>query len=603
MKYVADPDLYMEHFLPEDFYTRIAAGEGNRKLFPSFRDRAAWESLRSNLFAAKWIPDILQAAGNAASPEQLPFSLFREFAVNGNRVRYETPYFARRTELNTLVLAMCIEGALPQYMERILDYLTAILEETTWTIPAHCTWNGKKLDPRYPTDLFCAETCAQLAVIQSIIGSELEEEIPGISDRIRREVLKRGVYNPLQKDEDLFRKHWWFSQKTGLNNWTPWCGFNLILSAILLEDDPAKCADVIRQYLRPVSRFTAACPEDGFCDEGPGYFFHAGGMLLHLVRTLDKLLPGSMETFKQAPKHQAIFHFLPGAVIGDDLVNFSDCRHNKAFGNGAEFYFPAARWLQSPVLQNMAETVQTWSCDISMYKCCVSLFDAPDTAPRPAADLPPESLYPDKLAVLRSPVFSVSLKAGHNAESHNHNDLGHFCLYCGNTPVIADAGTARYAKINFSPQRYTLWYTRGSGHNAPVIGGVEQMPGEDYSAKLQEIRTGNGRKTMVCDLSNAYPDAAGVCRFLRTVEFTEDSVSVADDMTLARPAEKMLNLLVENPVQEIDAHTLKIGEITLVLENISFEKQECAGSEVLWGPLNRIILKTAQNAYKLTFQA
>lgn len=58
MKSYCDPTLYMENFLPKDFYTRIAAGKGNRRHFPEFRDRTAWEKLRSNPYCARFIPVI-----------------------------------------------------------------------------------------------------------------------------------------------------------------------------------------------------------------------------------------------------------------------------------------------------------------------------------------------------------------------------------------------------------------------------------------------------------------------------------------------------------------------------------------------------------------
>src|SRR5690606_14252624 len=40
--------------------------------------------------------------------------------------------------------------------------------------------------------------------------------------------------------------------------------------------------------------------------------------------------------------------------------------------------------------------------------------------------------------------FYFAAKGGHNYESHNHNDAGHFILYYDGKPVIVDAGVGTY---------------------------------------------------------------------------------------------------------------------------------------------------------------
>ncbi len=49
----------------------------------------------------------------------------------------------------------------------------------------------------------------------------------------------------------------------------------------------------------------------------------------------------------------------------------------------------------------------------------------------------------------------LAAKGGHNAESHNHNDVGNFIVYYNGQPVIIDAGVGAYTAKTFSAERYT----------------------------------------------------------------------------------------------------------------------------------------------------
>ena len=47
----------------------------------------------------------------------------------------------------------------------------------------------------------------------------------------------------------------------------------------------------------------------------------------------------------------------------------------------------------------------------------------------------------------------VALKGGHNAEEHNHNDLGSFVVVLDATPVLLDPGNEHYTARTFGPRR------------------------------------------------------------------------------------------------------------------------------------------------------
>ena len=175
---------------------------------------------------------------------------------------------------------------------------------------------------------------------------------------------------------------------------------------------------------------------------------------------------------------------------------------------------------------------------------------------------------------------------------------------------ILDAGCGTYSKRNFSSERYTLWFTRGSGHNAPVFGSVEQQEGNGFRARLPEPRKRKNSWILSCDLSDAYPPEAGVQMLTRTMDFSPDKVVVEDSIRRSGEAGKkeiFLNLMTpETPVA--DGNTIRLGDVLLSLEEIEFVS--CRKLPMLADKnnpdfgrfsLTRILLKTRSDHYRLIF--
>ena len=76
----------------------------------------------------------------------------------------------------------------------------------------------------------------------------------------------------------------------------------------------------------------------------------------------------------------------------------------------------------------------------------------------------------------------LAAKGGHNAESHNHNDVGSFIVYKDAEPFFIDPAHEAYCAKTFSDQRYEIWNNQSCFHNTPTIGGKDQPAGFDYGA-------------------------------------------------------------------------------------------------------------------------
>ncbi len=79
--------------------------------------------------------------------------------------------------------------------------------------------------------------------------------------------------------------------------------------------------------------------------------------------------------------------------------------------------------------------------------------------------------------------FYFAALGGHNAESHNHNDVGNFVVYRNGNPVLIDVGVETYTAKTFSAQRYEIWTMQSAFHNLPTINGVMQAAGRQYEAR------------------------------------------------------------------------------------------------------------------------
>lgn len=596
-------DNYFDQYISEDFYNQIKAGNFNRNIYPKFSDRKAWAKARKSKYADMIIKKA-DAALKAKVP-QLLYSEYHRYAEAGDRKGYEQLFFERRANLGYLTVAMCLTGDKAKYMPKILDYTVAVLEEFTWVVPAHTYWKGEnyqQLGDVMNTDLCASSTGAMMAIIYHVIGEELDKEFENITEKIRRITLARTVYNVFYNPEPYkIGQLWWFKLDGKKNNWTPWCSYNNILTAIILEKDTEKLAYFIRRYLQANAHFVNKYGDDGYCNEGPTYYSYAGLKLFEIFHILHKIRPNSMEKVFAVPKIRAIFEFIANVRIGDKYqINFADS--SAAFTPKLEGIAVCGKLMNSAPMLSIAagRTASLGSNGQNLNTCMRLLFDVPEDIESVKPVFIPFTYFKDRMAIIRSDKFSATMKAGNNAESHNHNDLGHFTVYYRDNPIIIDAGTERYSRVNFSAQRYTLWYTRGSGHNAPVFGNIEQQPGKDYTA----VFTAAKPEKVVCDLGKAYPAEAGVKNFLRTLDFISEKIVIEDKIELAKEQDVQIKLLSVAKPEKINSRKLKIGKAVLELDGIELDKINVLPK--MNGGWNcvvyEIILKGKKSNYKITFK-
>jgi hypothetical protein len=151
-------------------------------------------------------------------------------------------------------------------------------------------------------------------------------------------------------------------------------------------------------------------------------------------------------------------------------------------------------------------------------------------------------------------------KGGHNAESHNHNDVGNFIVYADGRPLLIDIGVETYTAKTFSSNRYDIWTMQSQYHNLPTINGVQQKDGKEYHAENQRFSSSPKQVVYSLDIAKAYPPEASVVSWNR--EFILDrgkKLSLSENYQLREWKEPVrLNFLTA-----FDANTSRPGHIIL----------------------------------------
>jgi hypothetical protein len=577
--------------------------------FPTVEERQPWGKL----------PAETRKAAIAGGEEYLnyawpvlPASLYMEFSRDGNRSRYEGPYFARRSALSRLVLAECVEGK-GRFLDDIINGIWAICEESSWVIPAH-NQRGQALNDTSGDwiDLFAAETGDLLAWTHYLLGSRLEAVDPLVTDRMRREVKSR-ILDPFLTHND----YWWMGVggEGRLNNWSPWCSSNVLASFLLLDPDQERRTEATRKVLGILDRFLAGYHSDGACDEGPSYWTVAGASLLDCLELLRGASGGKIDIYDRPLVQEMGRYVYRAQISGDYYIDFAD--------SPARVHMPSGLLYRYGRRINDSRLMTLGSWEYQRYRERGLLWGSllrvlPDAFDSAGIEAPAEPPYPRDVWLEGTQIMAareregsdrgiyLAAKGGHNAESHNHNDVGTFIVYLDGQPVLVDAGVGTYTKQTFSDQRYEIWTMQSAYHNLPTANGVQQQEGEEFRASDLEYRADDRSAELSMDIAKAYPAKSGITSWRRTYRLLreEGAVEVTEDFKLTKPTADIALSLV-TPCRPTPAGPGKItlasaaGPVSLsfdealtpMVETIPLEDDSLRSS---WGEtMYRVVLKPA----------
>ena len=157
--------------------------------------------------------------------------------------------------------------------------------------------------------------------------------------------------------------------------------------------------------------------------------------------------------------------------------------------------------------------------------------------------LPIRTWFPDAQVLISRGVWpkvtmrlSIAIKGGHNAELHNHNDVGSYAIMLDGTEMCGDPGGETYTRRTFSKDRYVSKVLSSYGHPVPVVGGRLQKTGRAAAAKVLRAEFSDETDVVELDCTAAY-DVPALKSLVRTMTFdrANSSITITDRVAFSEP--------------------------------------------------------------------
>lgn len=526
-------------------------------------DRNAWERLGRDPLFAGMVPSAEKVLGTPLLDQ--PDDLYLDYSRTGNRRNWERVAVSRRGHLTTLVLAECVENK-GRFLPKLEELITALCAERTWVLPAHdgslVNFNGEDVT----IDLASSAVAWNLAMTDWMLGSRLR---PEVLVELRRKVRSRVVKPYLDMIRGKREANFWVR---ATHNWNAVCLAGVTGAGLIECDSLDERAELIAAAEMNSKYFLSGFTPDGYCSEGLGYWNYGFGHFALLSEMVSLVTGGGIVLLAQP---EARMPALFGARI--EMANgvspaFADCGVyakpsaalmwllNKRLGLGLNRYREPAE------LSSLGASGAGGGFLCSAMVCALAARERPSAREdNPVADTL-RTWFNDAGVLICRPLpgskssMAVAVKGGHNAEHHNHNDLGSFVVLCGKQLMLLDPGNEVYTARTFSKQRYESNLLNSWGHPVPVVAGKLQRPGAEARARVLDTAFTEDSDSLRLDLRSAY-ECPELKRLERTFSYTRvgtGEFTVRDDVVFETPQSFGTALITTGEVKQVDQRTLLI---------------------------------------------
>lgn len=517
-------------------------------------DRGAWNRLAALPEAAGILRDAEKALHTP--PPDLPDDLYLEFTTTGNRRNYEQPYGQRSQRLAALLLAECLEDK-GRFLPALERDLLAVCDERSWTMPAHDADLGNFNGTRLTVDLGSSARGWLLADVASWLGHRLT---PAARERLRGEVGRR-VLDPYLNAvrSGNINGNWWMRCN---NNWNAVCSAGVACCALALLEPREERALVLAatEFSNPF--FIGGFTDDGYCSEGMGYWNYGFGHYVTMGLAVRAATGGRLDI-----------------LTGDKL------RRIAAYARGYQIQPGRSPWFAdgggAPSHEVWALMRQVYPEAVPADTPAVALLigghatvglrafgqEPPPSAPA-AEGLPIRTHFQDaQVLITRSggathdAPFGAAFKGGHNAEHHNHNDVGSYAVVFDGVEMLGDPGGEVYTRRTFSRERYDSPMLNSCGHPVPVVAGQLQATGRQSAARVLDASFADARDRFELDLAAAYrvPELASLVRTF-THDRTARVISISDEARFTSPQTFSVPIITYRDVVRRDDTTLHLHD-------------------------------------------
>lgn len=505
--------------------------------YPAYKDRSGWDNFTSP------VKSQLIKEGEAYlnyNWRLITATQYLEYERSGSRTAMEEPAGANNKALSRLIIAELAEGK-GRFTDQIINGVWAACDMPSWVASAHLpVQQSKRSLPDFREeiiDLGSSDMGSFFSWTWYFLHEEFDKVNPVIAARLK-ETIRQRILEPYLERTD----YWWqaLGDKPGrlVNNWNPWCNFNVLTCFLLMEDDPARKAAGVFKTMQSTDQFINYVKEDGACEEGPSYWGHAAGKLYDYLELLSRATGQQVRLFDH-PMIRNMGEYIVRSYVGKGwVVNFADA--SAKGGGDAGLIYRYGKAVNSTDMQSFAAYLvqdkkgnQEITTNRDFFRTLENLSVVKEIlAAKPVLPAVAQSWYPQTefCYIKNNNGLFLATKGGFNNESHNHNDAGTFSLYANETPFFIDAGVGTYMRQTFGPERYTIWTMQSEYHNLPVINGKPQVFGAQY--KASDTRFNAEKNQFSTDIALAYPKEAGVRTWVRNYELNGNNLTIEDRFEL-----------------------------------------------------------------------
>jgi hypothetical protein len=523
-------------------------------------DRKTWETVANS---PQFKGVVASAEKLMATPiPEVPDDLYLDFSRTGNRTRCQQVLGVRHSRFAALTLAECLENR-GRFLPAIEEAIRAVAAEKSWTLPAHDrslnNFYGRQLD----VDLVSATLSWNLATADYWLGDKLS---PPVRKLIRSEIERR-TFQPYLSCLTVGKPRMFWPACT--SNWNAVCQSGVAGAALALVESRDQRAVFAAAADQLIQHFLEGFTSDGYCSEGLSYWNYGFGHFVLLAEAMHQATGGKVDWFdnphvRQIAQFGRRLEIMPGVYPA-----FADCGVGSQPDPCIEAFVSRRYGLGWKEAESRG-LLLAGGVTHELFRMGLMGFDN-SASQRPAVEVKTACAARDWFAdagiLICRPAsngsgLGVALKGGHNAEHHNHNDVGSYVVaLAGKTPLL-DPGAEVYTARTFSGERYKSNVLNSFGHPVPRVAGQLQQTGRQAAAKVLKTEFADKADTLVLDICSAY-DVKELKRLERRFVFSREgagSLTVIDDVEFASPQSFGTALITCSKWQDLGGGRLRIGE-------------------------------------------
>lgn len=531
---------------------------------PSIDNRKYWNEIASSKSGQDYLKKALSLLNKA--PE-VPISdeIYRRANKEGNRAIYKPRYYRTMERLEHFVLAECIENE-GRFLDQIIKYSEAIMDMKSWVHPNHDDGeNGVLEGIRITIDLGARRFGSDLALVELLIKDKLPSEFrTTIETHLQRRIIDSYLHSCKTNDEN----NRWIKSTS---NWNSVCTSGSVFTTISMSKNREDRIAAIGSALNSIKYYLSGFGQDGYCSEGAGYWNYGFEHYLYLAKILQDYTNGAVDLFNAGnpEKMENVGNYPKRYRIQSNVcAPFSDGSSTVDYDGGFAYTMSMKHYgLTMPAPRKITKRHDPFPAVFQLIRWNDGELGDKDNIDieEPAEDLPNHTYFEDFGIVIsrgkQNIPLSIAIKSGHNAENHNHSDVGSYSIVLGNEIITGDIGAPSYRAGAFDPENAarSSW-----GHPVPRIDSKLQSNGKAFSGEITKTVFSKDMDRVEMDISSAYelPYLKSLNRSMTNSKTNSGTIAIKDTFSSAKAVVFGTAIMTLEDYEIINANTVLIKSKT-----------------------------------------